>query len=322
VAMMKILKSKKGMYYLFLSIVLVAVLIVVFLMQEQYSFSDSQKSQHVRIRTVNDFLENIESDSKRSIFISGFRAFIALEDYVASTGSYQPNSEEIFKELFYYGRINSSYPEIMVNSSYSDYIDKLNYIAGKKGIVMDFNVTEINFYHDSPWSINVVVSAKINVSDAKGLASWNFEKDYQTSVSLENIRDPVYSVATFGRVPNTIRKTNVTDFVNGNNTDGFMTHVNNSYYVENSLAPSFLMRLKGNFSSSPYGIESLVNTKELQIQDVDYSSSKSIVDYVLFTNVTGYDNVSCSFDYLPSEIKLDANHTSFYEVNGLNPGSC
>ena len=83
-------------------------------------------------------------------------------------------------------------------------------------------------------------------------------KDYNTSVSLINIRDPIYSVYTYGRVPNTIRITNVTDYVNDSNNDTSQLryHINHSFYVENILSPSFLMRLEGNFSKSPYGIES------------------------------------------------------------------
>lgn len=316
--------NKKGMFYLLLSSLFIVVMIFVFLAYKEYGYTERQEVAETRIRTIDGFIKDIDSDSDRSIYISGFRALIAVEDFVAQSGAYLNNTEEVFRLAFYNGTVNGTTVEILENSSYLDYLDKLKVIAGQIGLDIDMNVTDITLYHDSPWSVKVIATTRINITDQKGLAAWDFTRDYNTSVSLINIRDPVYSVATYGRVPNTIRITNITDFVNStdNNTDNLMRHINNSYYATNTEAPSFLMRMKGNFSSSPYGIESIVNIDEMKLQDANYSSSKSIVDYILFSNISGYEELACNVDNMPNWFKIDLNHTSKYEVDDLNYTEC
>ena len=318
------LKSKRGIFYLLLSALFVMVVILVFLAYKQYSFTDRQKVVDTRIMTINEFIKDIDVDSKRVIYISGFRALIALEDYVASSGDYLNDTEGLFRIAFYNGTVNGSNVEILVNSSYSDYLDRLKIIAGRIGLRIDINVTQIYLHHDTPWSVNVTVTTDMNITDKRGLASWEFLKNYSATVSLMNIRDPIYSVTTYGRVPNPILITNVTEYVNDTNNDThwLMYHINHSFYVENTLAPSFLMRMEGNFSSSPYGIESLVYLPELQTQGVNFSGTKSIVDYVLFSNVSGYQQKACTVDNMPLWFKIDINHTAKYEVDELDYTPC
>ena len=317
-----VFNNKKGLFYLLVSVLFVVIMILVFLAYKEYSYVDRQKVIETRIMTINDFIKDIDSDSKRVIYISGFRALIALEDYVASSGDYLNDSEEIFRIAFYNGTVNGTDVEILENSSYSDYLDRLRVIADRIGLDIYINVTGINLYHDSPWSVRVIVTTHVNISDQKGLATWDFYKDYNTSVSLINIRDPVYSVYTFGRVPNTIRisPSNISDFVFDatNDTINLTIHLNHSYYIDNPLAPSFLMRMEGNFSNSTYGIESLVFLPELDTQEVTYSHSRSIIDYILFSNITGYETKACYVDNMPNWFKIDINHTSDYEVDKLN----
>ncbi len=312
-----LLSDKHGVFYLLLVSIMVGVMIFIFLAYKEYSYTDRQKVVETRIRTINDFIRSIDSDSGRVIYISGFRSLISLEDYVARSGQYLDHSEDLFRIAFYNGTVNDTQVDVLVNSTYADYLDKLRLIAGMIGLDIDINVIGINLYHQSPWSVTVDVIARINITDQKGLAKWDFTKVYTTNVSIISIRDPVYSVATLGRVPNTIRNNDsITDYVDHatNDTTNLMLLVNNSFYVANPLAPSFLMRLEGNFSSSPYGIESFVDIPELQ--DVEYSSSKSIIDYILFSNITGYENVSC-VKGTPLWFKIDSNHTTQYEVEHI-----
>jgi len=321
--MPRIMDNKRGLLYVFISCLFVMIMIIVFLSYKQYSYSDRQKVVQTRIMTINEFIKDIDFDSKRVIYISAFRSLIALEDHVARTGGYLDDSEELFRLAFYNGTINSTSVEILINSTYSDYLLRLNTISRRIGIGVNINVTKITLYHDSPWSVNVIVTTHVNITDSRGLARWEFDKDYETSVALWNIRDPVYSVYTYGRVPNTIRMTNISDsdfVVGGNDTAGIMAHINNSYYRANVLAPSFLMRLAGNFSASPHGIESLANIQELITQGVSYNTSRSIVDYVLFANETTYNNTLCNVDEMPSWFKIDANHTVY--IYPLNYTAC
>jgi hypothetical protein len=316
------LQDKKGFIYLLLTSVFIAVMVVVFLSYQEYKYTDRQQVINTRIMTIDDFIKSIDADSKNAIYISGFRALIALEDHVAGSGQYISDPEETFRIAFYNGSVNGSQVEILENASYVDYLAKLKVIANRVGVDIDINVTNITLYHTSPWTVDVVVATHINLSDQKRLAKWAFDKNYNTSVSIVNIRDPVYSVATHGKIPKPIRfNDSLIDFVDGgtNDTTNLLLHINNSFYIQNTLAPSFLMRLQGNFSPSEYGIESLVNLVELDIQGVNYSNSKSIVDYILFSNIQGYSQVACWQNISEGAVlpwfKIDQNHTRWPEDN-------
>jgi hypothetical protein len=335
-----LLKDKKGVIYLFLSSLFIIVMILVFLAYKQYSYTDREKVVETRIMTINDFIKDIEFDSKRVIFISGFRSLIALEDYVATTGNYlnDNNTPDIFRMAFYNGTINGTAIDVLVNSSYKDYLSELQRIAARIGISVDINVTNVTLNQSSPWNVDVYVTTFVNITDNRGFAKWSFSKTYYTSVSLISIRDPIYSVSTFGRVPNPIRQNDsLIPFVTGNDTSKLMIHINSSYYihVENSSAPSYIMRLKGNFSnSSCCGIESIANIEELNIQGLtNYTTlRRSSVDYILFAsnnisiNLTDYDNLSCSFYNVSySWLKIDSKHlvpNDIYHIKNLAHVPC
>jgi hypothetical protein len=319
-----LLSSRKGVFYLLLSSLFIALMIVVFLAYKEYSYTDRQKVFDTRIRSTSDFIRSIDTDSKRVIYISGFRSLIAIEDYVARISNYTfDDTEEIFRIAFYNGTVNGTQVDVLKDSTYSDYLNKLKVIAGTIGLDINIsipNITGITLYQESPWQVIVNVTVQVNLTDRTGIARWNFNKTYSANVSIISIRDPVYSVSTHGLVPNPIRMTpnNLIPFVTGTNTVNLMNLTNNSYYIQDPLAPSFLMRLKGrlNESSACCGIQSLVNIPSLIIQGVTYDNSRSIVDYILFSNITGYDNVSC-VQNTTSWFKIDENHSVQYEVDGL-----
>lgn len=327
---LRLSRNKKGLFYIIISSLLVIAMVALFLAYKEYGYTDRQEVIETRIMTINDFIKDLDSDSQRAIYISGFRTLIALEDYVARSGVYLNNTEEMFRTAFYNGTINGTNVEVLINSSYSEYLQRVRVIADKIGIGIEMNVTGITLKHDSPWSIKVIVTTAINITDKRGLAKWDFTRDYSTSVSILNIRDPVYSVGTKGRVPNTIRfndsikREDFVDENNNNDTTVLMMFINNSYYIENPLAPSFLMRLAGNFSPDPegYGIESMVYIPLLIDQSVEYSTTKSIIDYILLGNASGYENTRCNVQNTPSWFVIDTNHTGYYEINHLPSTTC
>jgi len=322
----RLMPGRKGAFYMFISSLVVIVMLMIFGVYNSYKFVDEQKVVETRISTLNDFIKDIDSDSDRVMYVSGYRSLIAMEDYIAQTGAYLNDSELYFKEAFYNGTVNGTKVEVLNASSYYDYMEKLRFISRKVGIDLFLNVTDIQLYHETPWTVTVVVTADVYINDTRGLAYWSFEKEYSTQIPLTNIRDPVYSVGTGGNVPNTIRQTNVTpgEFVidTSNDTFGLQTHNNNTFYYENPMAPSFLMRLEGNFSPSEHGIESIVYLPELDTQGVAYDSEKSLIDYVFFTNITGFGAVTCNVKNMSGWFKIDLNHTETYEVNKLNYTVC
>ncbi len=271
-----------------------------------------------RILTFNDFLNNIESDLKRLSRITGFRAFLAMEDYIASHGVFLNNTEETFKEVFYSGFVNGVEEPIMENSSLKYYLEHLQEKASQIGLSLTITVENISLRQVSPWTVEVALTLTINASDVNGLMSWNYQTTTESEFSIIDLRDPLYSVNTAGKVHNTIRQSNVTDFIIGDNdTSPLMQHVINGFYKASTKAPSFLMRFTNNLSNSSFGIESLVYIPLLTAQNLQVDESKSIVDYLYFSNVTGTAQVyDC--ENLPEWFRIDYDHESDYDIDSLN----
>lgn len=278
--------NKKGFTYLIAVSFLISTLIVVYLSANDYGFQDKQDLYKNRIVAMDNFVEDFNQDVHRASYIAAFRTLLSLEDYVALNGEFFNNTETQFKETFYYGQINGTEADLMNGSSFEDYLQRVNYVANDIGINSSVIVTNISLSQSDFWSIDVVISAVVNISDNHHIASWNFERNYSTNIPIYDLRDPLYSTFTYNRIPNTIRKLDVPYLVNGTDTINLETHINGSYYIESTDAPSFLQRFENNVSPSPYGIESIVNVGLISAQEVGVCEDCIKVDYMYFNGLT------------------------------------
>ena len=206
----------------------------------------------------------------------------------------------------------------MSGSSFSEYIGKVNALAGKVGITSSIEVTSINLSQIDPWFISVTVHAIVNVSDYRNTASWSYEQDYTTNLPIFNLRDPLYSHFTANKVPNTVQASPFTHLVNGSDVSNLESLLENSYYIPSNQSPSFLQRFENDLSPNKNGIESIVNINIISDQDLQVYPDRVKVDYIYFNNlpsdsVCNIENVSASYDFV-----IPSNRTSLYEVDGLN----
>lgn len=315
--------DKKAIFYMLTVIVFLGIMIIIMYTYQSYSIRDRQESIEIRIRSMNDFINDFNNDVHRSTRISATRALIALEDYISLSGEHFNDLDEFrdtFKETFYYGSINGTNHSLMEDSSFKDYENKVSANAKNTGMDFFINVSDITLEQDDPWNILVIIDAHIKLNDSSKLAYWDFNRSFITEVPIIGLRDPLYSINTFGRLQNTIRLTNTTDFVDGTNTSGLLSHIQNGYYIESPSAPSFLMRFYNNLSSSPYGIESLVDIEELNDQGLAVDESSPVVDYKYFSGT--YTADACGIQNMPEWFKLEVSDLINYDLGGLNYTNC
>lgn len=323
------LRNKKGFIYLFAAILLVGVVLVI-VSSNNLNNDDELQVVHSRINTMNDFLKDLDVDVSRATYISGFRAFIAINEYISETGTYLSDYQSVFQQVFYNGSINGEQYDIMSNSTFELYLEKVRSEASLKGININLSLLNVSLYQRDPWGVYISLNISIFLNDSSKVANWNFTKNYDTRVSLNNIRDPVYSVNTQGRLLNIISKSpyKYNDFVDEstNDTSSLYNHTMNSYYRASTLAPSFIMRLRGNLTASPYGIESFVNLDDLNAQGFIVNNAYSPIDYLYFSNSTTTNYCPQSGSPLPTWFKLDSEHYNSaldnYEIDGLNATTC
>ncbi|MCC7574596.1 hypothetical protein KO361_03310 [Candidatus Woesearchaeota archaeon] len=312
--------NKRGFIFVISSVIIIAVLLLVFLTFDQYSYSDKSFADQRRLDFGNDFVRGFNQDLERAIRIASFRSLIALEEYIAISGQFLNNTEAQFAETVYNGTINGVPAIIMTNSSIVEYLNRINVIGQRFGLEVSVSVDEILLSQSNPWYVNVVVVANVSVFDVSGFASWTFSEAYKSEVPIANLRDPLYAVHTQNRFYNTIRQYSG-DLSMGDPVSNIETLMGGSLYVASEFAPSFIQRFSNNVSPSPAGIESLVNIMLISDQDIPVYANRVKIDYIYFNNLAS--DKRCDFDGVNPDYKLvlPSNRLSMYYVDGLNPSS-
>ncbi len=268
-----------------------------------------------RIHSIDHFIDDLDVDIQRGVFIASFRALLAMQQYITAEGDFITEVDDVFNELLINGSIDGNYMSVMNDTELPLWIDRIKQEAAKATIVLNYNLTDVRVYHSSPWELSIELSMFIDITDTGETARWSRNQVITTSLPIEGFEDPLYTVFTEGRVINLITPTNITDFTNGQNTSNLKVHVDAGLYRAKNSSPSYLMRLKGNLSGSLYGIESFVNLKTFEDASLSIEE-KSCIDYVYFSgNNPEHWLIDNTYNWL--RIDNQSNHIADYEVGHL-----
>ena len=305
--------NKKAIFFTFAAIALSLVIIFSFKVYKTYEMREKMDVVGVRITTMNNFIKDIEQDLEKGLYITSFRAFLSMGQYIASNGTFITNIEDSFNELVLQGTLNDYELSLMEDSTFTDWVDKIEIQADKIDIIVNFTIVDVDINQTDSWSVSVDADINIIVEDKKNTSSWNRNKSIIAEVSIDNFEDPLYVVKSQGRVTNPIVRSPITDFVDGGDVTNLLIHLNNSYYVKSNTSPNYLMRLQGILTNSSTGIESLVNVQKFKDQGLT-AKDRSAVDYIYFgtQSTTNY-----RINQTPTWFKLDSNHLEIYEVQDL-----
>jgi len=324
--------NKKGVVFVFVAIIFIIVFIALFTTMNRYQYQDRAEIHISRIETMNGFIKDLGQDLDRAAFISGFRSLIAMEEHLSVTGEFFTNvteMEDAFRELFVNGSINGSAMSILENSTFSEYLSRVSLQAELVGLSVELNVSNVTLYQENPWIVTIGLYGVFNVSDDRDLAWWSYNKSFETAVPIYYLKDPLYTVKTIGRVPNTVRNYSVPVEWLVNDTNGDVSYmsvfINKSYYRESSRAPNFLMRFTNNLSADTNGIESVVNLPLISDQGLSVLTDRSVIDYLYFSSAPNNNSDFCTIENLvfsPDWFRLDENHYYDYEMDVLTYINC
>jgi len=295
--------NKKGIFF---TILVIVILTLFFLSYTFFSVVQERKTIQKRIETMNSFLFSIEEDLQRKLFISGFRVIFLMNKRIIETGSYINDTNAVFIEAFFDGTIegysDSEIDLLMSDAKFSDIVSSIQSDANKINVNVTFSDNPVlNMTQDDPWNVKITFISAFLMEDLSGLASWNKTQVIVTYIPIEGFEDPTYFLEE--GFPNSINRTQYLTF---NNTAELQDHAQNTYYLNNTDAPSFLNRLEGNIaaSSSCCGIESLAVPKLISLTDV------SIVDHEYFLRMSGIQQ-SC----MPGWFYIDPSSShDVYEI--------
>ncbi|MBI2660197.1 hypothetical protein HYX07_03485 [Candidatus Woesearchaeota archaeon] len=314
--------SKKGIFFTFLAITIMAIFLLVFTPQADISLQRNTQAIAARIGAMDNYVNTLENDYFETVLrASTHKAVLSLIYYMNSTGSYIPNFDASFSEVITTGNINGvaidsiTGKKIMENNTLTDWSNKIIEVS-KDTLNVNTTITIINVSasQSKPWNIDSRLS--LNFTVHSNVAEWKKNAIITTTTGIEGLHDPYYLVNTNKLYTNQIKKSTV-EF-NQWNIAKAREHLRNGTYIhwENSDAPSFLMRFTNTITnSSCCGIESLANPNKIVPSD----QKESYADYLFWThkfanNCTQLYNITGLWDEFRG-FKLDFEHVTRYNIS-------
>ncbi len=318
--------KKRGVFFTFISIIIIALFMLVFLPQTNVSLEKDTRAVNTRINSVNNYVNDLNTYLEDVLRATTRKTILSLIFYMNESGSYITNLNSTFYEVLVNGTINKvpidsiTHKAIMYNSTFVDLSGRLSETAEETlNVETIVNITNATLLQTSPWGIQSVVKANISVKS--DVAEWKKTVIISASIDIEELYDPYYLVNTDGLYPKQIKRSNRE--WNKWNISHVREHLRNGTYVywQNSDAPSFLMRLTNDMAgSSCCGIESLVDPNKITPND----QTESYVDYLFWTHVY---NARCAELYNITKkptsqglwdefkyFKLDMDHAAKYNI--------
>jgi hypothetical protein len=309
--------GKRGFVYSMIGVVVMIILLSIFINSRDSSRASKSYSESMAIKAMDEKIQSIQDDIERGAYIVGFRTVLSLDDMVATSGNYVTYLPLAFEEIFMNGSFDGENITYMENMSFNTFMTNLKDSFDELQLNIDADVKGLEIFHEGSWHVTVAVKMEMNISDKAGLASWSDNHSFSAEVPIVEMTDPVYVVKTSGLVMNQIFRTNITDFVSGNDVSNLEYHNKNMLYKESKWAPSYLKRLEGDMSPDEHGIESLVYIPTLQNQGI-IPLNRSVVDYIYFADsnwVLEKYQVEGMEDWF--YLDKDHNHTEEYGVEAI-----
>lgn len=305
--------NKRGIFFLMLTLVIISLFI---LSVTFFSELELRQSMQKRVDTLSEFVNSVEDDLPRQLFIFGYRTVFLMENKIAQEGSYLGGGRfsVLSEEAFFNGSIGGVNQEMLAGSTYGDLVALVQERAAKINAQVSFEDPVINFTQEDPWNVKVVLRTNFYAGDKNGLVFWNKTLESVSYISISNFTDPIY-----------LKEAGVDKDIFRNPNENFGTIVSlqnqliNGLYRNYTGAPSFVDRLEGNIGGihpvplhPQYGIESFVDLEN----DLGGGSQpqRSVVDYLFFNGGT---HTSCAIGGgLPGWFRLDTpEHTTSYGVS-------
>ena len=312
--------SKKGFIFTIISVTLLLATIFTTTVLYHYKYVEKASIIETRVDTMDDFLKDLEDDMGKGIHVAGFRSVVGLLEFMTQNGSFIDDFDTRFEEAFMTGQVYNQSSFIIVNNTFTDWMDKMAAQAEQIGITVEFMVQDVTVDMVDPWDIGVTLDIVVMLSDPQNIARWSKRYNVTSTFSIISFEDPLYTIKTGNAVTKRINMTIYEgNYVNAGDTTNLERHMNRTLYAVSNASPSYIMRFTGDFSPSPYGIESLVNKEEISTY-WPCSAGTSNVDSLYFqcasTSTWSVSGMPSSF-YLDNETVGSTKRHVKYQVGGL-----
>jgi hypothetical protein len=311
---MAVISGKRAVFYTFSALMLLAIIFSWMFFNMSFRVGEDNKLVAFKTSNMNEFISGFDQDMERGLYISGFRALLAANEYISDSYLFVPNATQALVEAMVNGTVCQTNVTMMENSTLGEWLTRLKNEAVKVGIVVNFSRGGIIVNQSEPWKVDFFANVSYNITDTTNTAVFRRNKLVSTKVSIVGLVDPIYTNFTNGQI---VMAINITPFegnyASGQNTTNLKAHISQLLYA-NSTGPSYLMRLEGNLGNSSVGIESIVNLPDLQAHGL-LIHERCSVDYVYFGNAS--PAIRTINNTYVDWFRLDNGHLAKYQVAGL-----
>jgi hypothetical protein len=288
----RIIRSKKGVIFTIMAIVIAVFFTVVFSARLEKPIDYKTDITETRIKVLNDYDKNFYDYAKGAASISGYAALQGVIIDLNSMKRYYDLSPNEFESNYTYcirtGNLtDSKICPNMINKTLIYFLDKIQNISEDElNIQSNYAVNSINITQaTSNFAIELLINLSLKIDDF--YANISDTRIVKSSVSIVGLLDPVYMLnGTYNQTINSTKPDNYGNWTPADLRDLYYAHA----YRSNKDAISFINRIKGNFSSNDYGIESFVNLTGPGVLS-RMNENSSLVDYLFWQNMSSWNNV-------------------------------
>jgi hypothetical protein len=317
--------NKKAVFFTSIALLIVSLLLLSFRPRIIEIQSAKTDVHLIRAEIANNYVKNLNGGFiEGSVKVAAYRALQAMMQEVSSSG-YLNQINSTFEEIFLNGTLNQVIIPSMNGFTLKESLEEIEYIS------LDFLKIETTFDKED---INVSITQN-NLSGPEhilvlldlayyidsGVAQWNTSRHFEIPVFIEHLYDPLYIEEFNINIPIIFVRNEVNYSEDEISLSSFIEDMN---FIKEPFAPSFLMRLEGDFNESKCcGIESPLNpnvlgfTKQHNITYIDFCnvSKRCVPDTGQGTlySIDGITSTVDTEDYYG--FKLDARHFVKYGVS-------
>nr|MCK4930401.1 hypothetical protein [Nanoarchaeota archaeon] len=275
---MGLINNKRGVVFTVLAIVIAVFFTLIFSARVEKPVDYKITLIETRIGVLNDYMGNFFDYARGMASITGYSA---LQGVIQDLNDMKAPNDEFETQYVYCIRTgNLTTSKIcpgMINKTLIYYLNRIKDIARKElNMNSDYRINNITTNQTlDAFSIEVIVNLSLYINDT--FANLSDTRLVTSMVSINGLLDPLYLLN--GTYNQTIKKTAIRkpDWLL-NSTDLKQLYYNHEYR-NYKKGISFINRIKGNFVSNDFGIESFVNHTG---PGVSYDDNDTMVDYLFW----------------------------------------
>lgn len=290
---MKIIKTKKGILFSLIAILMSTLFIISFSAISHRPF-DAQNEQNLyRFERTNLIVQNFDEYAESALQISTYKTINEMYLTAKAGGPFYNNATDGFlpalSECVIDGRWNDlqkdCYTDGNIDNSFDNHMSQIILLLEDNDNFpissITYNVNSLIFEQNKPYRLAATMELQYTITTLE--ETWNQTNNITTFISLEGLPSPY---ALLGLVPaieekpihyekDTISKAGL---VSASGANKLYLYLNNSWFFRDSNSPSFSQMMEGDFSASgsTLGINSFVSEPYVVNSSMTYLDEVSL----------------------------------------------